>query len=128
VPTDKKARYVPLAPSLGLMLERVLTDKKARYVPLAPSLGLMLERVLTDKKARYVPLAPSLGLMLERVMFRKENRTHGGFTTLLDFEAVAPRMSEFKKARIYPEIDGKERSEQKNAALDKQQGMFLDKQ
>ena len=30
-------------------------------------------------------------------------------------------MLEFKKARIYPEIDAKERSEQKNAAFDKQQ-------
>eukprot|EP00960_Hanusia_phi_P046805 758052-Hanusia_phi.AAC.1 len=68
--------------------------------------------VLNDQDRRYVPLAPSLGLMLDRVLFRKENKTHGGFTVLLDFEDFSREMVEFKRQRIYPEIDEKEKREQ----------------
>jgi len=68
--------------------------------------------IVHDQSRHYVPLAPSLGLMLDRVLFRKENKTHGGFTVLLDLEDFSREMTEFKRQRIYPEIDEKEKREQ----------------
>jgi hypothetical protein len=74
--------------------------------------------------------------MLERVMFQKENKTHGGYHTLLDFAFVENQMREFKVERVYPEIDAKEREESKkheaaqqlhsSMAVCESSGKFLD--
>ena len=82
------------------------------YIPDETRLDWM-KRVLDNRQQCFVPLAPSLGLMLERVLFQKENKTHGCHTVLIDFEDVSGAMQQFKERRIYPEIDEREKEQQK---------------